>query len=221
MRTKLPYRPRPPAADELSAARAIVYGLLRHADHRGSDIRLDIGVPFRAKVWPRAAIASDRWVWQTVLAHGWKRQGRHINVPEVQEVLAALKWFARRADRHHSRLGLLIDSQVVLAVCAKGRSSSRRLNHLVQRIDAQILACNLYPFYGYVTSKTNPADAPSRQRERGRPPSPSEEVCAASPGRPSDALDLFAARNGRLSHLPVACSRPVGGAEGSCRWRQK
>ncbi|CAK0897904.1 unnamed protein product, partial [Prorocentrum cordatum] len=200
------------SANELSAARAIVYGLLRHADHRGSDVRLDIGLPFRAKVWPRAPIASDRWAWQTVLAHGWKRQGRHINELELQEVLAALKWFARRADRHHSRLGILIDSQVVLSVCAKGRSSLRRLNHLVQRIDAQILACNLYPFYGYVTSKMNPADAPSRQRERGRPPDPSEEVCAAPPGRPSEAPGMLAVRHGRLSDLPVARSRPVGGA---------
>ena len=87
---------------------------------------------------------------------------------------------------------------------------------MVQRIDAQILACNLYPFYGYVTSKMNPADAPSRQRERGRPPDPSEAVCAAPPGRPPEAPSLLAVQHGRLSDLPAARSRPVGGAVQVC-----
>ncbi|CAK0803353.1 unnamed protein product [Prorocentrum cordatum] len=132
-------------------------------------------------------LASGLWIWQTVLSHRWRRLGRHINELEMQEVLSALKWLARKSDHHGLRIGMLVDCQVVLAICAKGRSSSHRLNHLVKRIDAQRLACDLYPFYGYVTSKTNPADAPSRKRERvasGLTPGPSRR---APPSRPIEA----------------------------------
>ncbi|CAK0810274.1 unnamed protein product, partial [Prorocentrum cordatum] len=150
--------PLPEEGGEVSAARALMCGLLQHADHRGSRIRLDVGLPFRAKAWPRAPIATDRWQWQAVLSHQWRWFGRHIDELEMQEVLAALKWFARKGDRRHSRLGILVDSQVVLSVCAKGRSSSRRLNHLVKRIDAQILPCS--ERLGGVRSEQEPFDDP-------------------------------------------------------------
>ncbi|CAK0841817.1 unnamed protein product, partial [Prorocentrum cordatum] len=145
---------------ETAAKKYVVHGLLRQADHRGSDVRLDLGLPFRPSAWPRAPIDVERWQWQTVLSHAWRRQGRHINELELAEVLLAVKWFCRRADRLGSRVAILVDSQVTLAVCAKGRSSSRRLNHLLRRLDAYCLAAFLWPFFGYVASKANPADGP-------------------------------------------------------------
>ena len=97
----------------------------------------------------------------------------------MQGVLSALKWLARKSDRRGSRIGVPVDSQVVLAICDEGRSSSRRLNRLVKRIDAQCLTCDFYHFYGNVTSNADPADAPSRKRERvasGFSPGPSRRA---------------------------------------------
>ncbi len=54
------------------------------------------------------------------------------------------------------------DSQVVLAVMAKGRSSSKQLNWLLRRVAALNLVADVTPSYVFVSSADNPADAPSR-----------------------------------------------------------
>ena len=45
-------------ADE--AAASLVHGLLRRTDHRGTDVRMDLGLPFCAKAWPRTPISSKK-----------------------------------------------------------------------------------------------------------------------------------------------------------------
>eukprot|EP00972_Heterocapsa_arctica_P046548 6869676-Heterocapsa_arctica.AAC.1 len=57
---------------------ALSHALLRRADHRGSDVRLDIGLPFRSTAWPRTSINAARWTWKVVVAFPWERQ-QHIN----------------------------------------------------------------------------------------------------------------------------------------------
>ena len=37
------------------AAKALVLGLLRRADHRGTDVRIDLQLPFRPDAWPRTS----------------------------------------------------------------------------------------------------------------------------------------------------------------------
>ena len=41
------------------AAKAFVLGLLRRADHRGTDVRIDLQQPFRPDAWPRTSARRD------------------------------------------------------------------------------------------------------------------------------------------------------------------
>ena len=50
----------------------------------------------------------------------------------------------------------------------KGRSSSKRLNHILSRINALVLAAGLHPLYGFIQSEWNPSDAVSRRHEPSR-----------------------------------------------------
>ena len=86
-------------ADE--AAASLVHGLLRRTDHRGTDVRMDLGLPFCAKAWPRTPISSKKWSWKTVLGHPWGQRGRHINEYELQALLSLSKWHARSARNRY------------------------------------------------------------------------------------------------------------------------
>ena len=63
------------------------------------------------------------------------------------------------------RFAVLVDSSVVLGIAAKGRSCSRRLNPILRRLHAHVLASCFYIFFGYVASDAKPADQPSRCHE--------------------------------------------------------
>ena len=97
-------------ADE--AAASLVHGLLRRTDHRGTDVRMDLGLLFCAKAWPRTPISSKKWSWETVLGYPWAQRGRHINEYELQALLSLSKWHARSARNIGTRFGVLMDSQV-------------------------------------------------------------------------------------------------------------
>ncbi|CAL1137652.1 unnamed protein product [Cladocopium goreaui] len=56
----------------------------------------------------------------------------------------------------------LQDSQVSLAALTKGRSSSRSVNALIRQSIPDAVAYNNRAFYGYVRSRLNPADDPTR-----------------------------------------------------------
>ena len=60
------------------------------------------------------------------------------------------------------RFAHLMDSQVCLAVVTKGRSSSRRLNRVLRKVAALLVATGSYAIVGYVSTGVNPADGPSR-----------------------------------------------------------
>ena len=90
------------------------------------------------------------------------RGRRHINIGEVR---AALQAEADEGDRHPDSYYIhLQDSQVSLACLLKGRSSSRSINRELKRSVPAHIACGVRPFYGYVRSKRNPADDPTRRR---------------------------------------------------------
>ena len=61
-----------------------------------------------------------------------------------------------------------MDSQVAIAVLAKGRSSSWKLNQVLRRVGALTVAAGFAPAYGYCMSEWNPSDVPSRRWENGR-----------------------------------------------------
>ena len=146
------------------AAKALVLGLLRRADHRGTDVRIDLQQPFRPDAWPRTPICPRKWRWQVILKFLWKRPGAHINELELRAVFTLLRSLARSSGNIGMRFGVLVDSSVVLGIAAKGRSCSRLLNSILRRLNAHVLASGFYVFFGYVASDANPADAPSRCR---------------------------------------------------------
>ena len=164
----MPTLPGTPVPPNSSLSQALVHGLLRRADHRGADVRLDLGIPFRPSAWPRSEINVDRWKWRTVLAFPWNGPQMHINEYELLAVLQSIKWRCRAKRRLGRRFCVLVDSQVTLSVAAKGRSSSFRLNRILRRLDAYVLASFSLPFCGYVSSGRNLADEPSRRKWRPR-----------------------------------------------------
>ena len=144
------------------AAKALVLGLLRRADHRGTDVRIDVQLPFRSDAWPRSSICPHRWFWKAILSFPWKRPGAHINELELRAVFSLLRGLSRSSNNIGMRFAVLVDSSVVLGIAAKCRSSSHRLNPVLRRLNAHVLASGFYVFFGYVASHANPADAPSR-----------------------------------------------------------
>ncbi|CAK0898088.1 unnamed protein product, partial [Prorocentrum cordatum] len=160
-----------PGERDTAEARQLVLHYLSRAEKGGSDVRLDYGAPYRPRGWPRTSLGPFVWKWRVVVSMAWPgRSSTHINVRELQAATAAIRWRARKVAQHGSRFLHLVDSQVVAAIVTKGRSSSRKLQPILRRWMAVVVAADMYPLIGYVVSEDNPADEPSRPapvRRRG------------------------------------------------------
>ena len=142
----------------------LVEAFLRRVEHRGSDVRLDVGTLFRPIAWPRMSIEPDKWRWVAKKAIRFKKE-EHINCLEIRMYLYTLRWKLRRVGGQGRRVLHFMDSQVGLAVITKGRSSSKKINQILRRIGALSVAGDVYGLLGYVSTDTNPADEPSRRFE--------------------------------------------------------
>ncbi|CAE7711939.1 unnamed protein product [Symbiodinium sp. CCMP2592] len=91
----------------------------------------------------------------------------HINVGEIRAALRAEAGLGRRFPG--TRYLHLLDSQVATACLVKGRSSSRALNFELRRSLADHLTLRTQPRYGFVRSKFNPADDPTRAVDVRKP----------------------------------------------------
>lgn len=60
----------------------------------------------------------------------------HINILEMRSMVSTLAWRLRSSRFGSCRALHIVDSQVVLAVAVKGRSSSRILNRLLRKFGA-------------------------------------------------------------------------------------
>ena len=90
-------------------------------------------------------------------------QRRHINIGEVRAALRAeFVEGLRCPDSYYVHLQ---DSQVALASLVKGRSSSRQLNAEIRGSIPTHVGFNVRPFFGFVRSKKNPADDPTRGQQ--------------------------------------------------------
>ena len=69
---------------------ALLHELHRRCDHRGSDVRVDVGKPYRFNAWPRDGLDTNRCVWRHPVATRWQRAG-HINVLELSTILLAMR----------------------------------------------------------------------------------------------------------------------------------
>ena len=140
---------------------ALVVCLARSSERGHSDVRLDCGVPFRPKAWPRSAIDPSLWRWRVATSWQWS-EPEHINVLEARALLHGVKR-RFRCSRHLGKRSLaLSDSQVCCAIFAKGKTGARRLLPVVKKFNALCLAAGSYPIFAYVASEANPADVPSR-----------------------------------------------------------
>eukprot|EP00438_Fugacium_kawagutii_P005526 Skav227070 [mRNA] locus=scaffold72:1057412:1062770:- [translate_table: standard] len=146
---------------------SLVAHFLRRVEYRGSDIRLDSEVLFKPGQCPRTSIDPSKWEWKHCRAFRW-RHTAHINLLELKALTHAIQWRARRSKYHSFRTMLLCDSQSVVAVVAKGRSSSKKVNHLLRRLAALCLSLNLYLLICWVDTADNPADKASRIFDGGR-----------------------------------------------------
>ena len=91
------------------------------------------------------------------------RRPVHINVGELR---AHLREEARLGRQHCSvRIPYCLDSQVSLGCLVKGRSASKALNAELMKSIPMVATSDLYGGYGYVPSKLNRADAPTRDAE--------------------------------------------------------
>jgi hypothetical protein len=127
--------------------------------YKGGDLRRPYGLHHPNSV-PRLPLDPSWWKWRVCVAY--RRSRGHINELEMHAVLAALRWRRRLAHRMRRRVLHLVDSQVVLSALAKGRSPSRRLNYDLKKANALVLASGIVIVYGYIRSRENPADGPSR-----------------------------------------------------------
>ena len=50
----------------------LVAHVLRHGERGGTDVRLDLNIPFRMKAWPRSGIRSSLFNWAIIHGYTWK-----------------------------------------------------------------------------------------------------------------------------------------------------
>ena len=132
----------------------------RSSDQRGSEVRTDLGVPWVARPQVRSSVDTRRWKWRHVLKHKIKRP-EHINLSELR-AFELMLWWRLRAKARRRRFLHLVDSQVVLSVLGRGRTSSRRLRPTLRSVFARALSAGVFFTIGFVQSGLNVADIPSR-----------------------------------------------------------
>lgn len=140
--------------------------LVLNVSYKGTDVKLTPDSLDSPSVWPRKAVESKFWKWKVVGSwpfHHLKGK-EHINALEMRAFLSTIRWRTRANSGIHCRFFHLLDSQVCLGIVAKGRTASRKLSPIVQRIAALLLAAHSVPFCAYVRTEDNPADRPSRRK---------------------------------------------------------
>ena len=80
----------------------------------------------------------------------WKVEG-HINELEMNAFAVFLKRRSRTVGKQHTKFFHVLDSMVCRGALAKGRSSSRRLNRVLRRCSALLLAMDGYCYLLYVS----------------------------------------------------------------------
>ena len=66
----------------------------------------------------------------------------HINILELRSFFNYIRYRARNPHKYSSRFLTISDSQVAVSVATKGRSSSQRLDAVLLRLSALMIACD-------------------------------------------------------------------------------
>lgn len=169
------------AAAKTTVSKSAMEELQRHALQKGAWNRLlnsagaylrEQGLLPEERELPEGAAFDMHPLWEEIVSSKtFEKFGRvmqrprrqRINIGEVKAALDAELLQGR--EEPNSYYIHLQDSQVSLACMVKGRSSSTEINSLLKGSIPDHIVNNNRAFYGYVRSKKNPADAPTRERE--------------------------------------------------------
>ena len=135
--------------------------LPKSASMRGTDIRFFMKLDADS-VEHEIPYPALRWKWQTVTSYPWKQEA-HINELELQALAVMSKHRGRNSKKFHTRWLHILDSMVSRGALAKGRSSSSRLNRVLQKHAASSLAQDSYLFPLWSISQWNFSDKASRR----------------------------------------------------------
>ena len=149
-------------------SRAFAKTLYRFAETKGEYGRLDwikhsIAPPTCMKSAPAVLEdALNKHHWTATHSMNFKKK-EHINILELEMVKQEIK---DRANNHggNVRVVNLCDSRVVVGCFAKGRSSSKNLNHRLRSCVPWLLASDVHLVNLWVSTHANPADYPSRDK---------------------------------------------------------
>lgn len=146
---------------ELGQQALLTQRMMDLLSYRGTDIHVGALSFYRPDRLPTGAIDARQWDWKII--KGWKwNYVQHINVLEMEALYQSMRWRSRSLRNYDARFLHLTDSQVVLGIVAKGRTTSSRLKRSLHRYNMLILAMHSQPLLGWVISALNPADEPSR-----------------------------------------------------------
>ena len=104
--------------------------------------------------------------WQQTSCWTFKKQS-HINILEESAVLRLASMVAR--EGRPVRLIVITDSNVVKCATAKGRTSSKGLGPILRRLCSLTVAAGIYLNIGYIPTRLNAADDPTRDQPIRKP----------------------------------------------------
>ena len=134
--------------------------ITRSVSHRGTDVKLDHGVPFRDSDFCRRSIDPTHWEWKVSLSYKWRQKG-HITQLEAVALLDLLRKFSRSQKFHKKRTVVLIDNASVVSIMTKGRTTSQVMRSTSQAHERSLwLQTRAWSWPG--KSEWNPADGPFR-----------------------------------------------------------
>ena len=149
-------------------SKALAKTLYRFGEQKGEHTRLDwemhhLEPPSAMELAPTPLVdAMQKHCWTSTQSMGFKKK-EHINILEMEMVKQEIK--ARcNSNRGGCRVVNLCDSRVVVGAFAKGRSSSRNLNHKLRSCIPWLLVSDLRFTNLWVPTNKNPADFPSRNK---------------------------------------------------------
>eukprot|EP00435_Cladocopium_sp_Y103_P022795 s2181_g5.t1 len=151
--------------DALTDEQLLVYLITRATSHRGTDCKVDAGIPYSASDFCRRSVDPTLWEWKVLMSYKWKSTG-HINALEAIAILDLLRKLGRNKSNHFQRTLLLVDNTTVVGILAKGRTTSTTLRGPLRRATAVLVATGTRLVVAWVKSEWNPADGPSRWVQR-------------------------------------------------------
>ena len=130
---------------------------------------------------------DGRWASELCCAVGWQpvfrytvRRHEHIVTKEARPICTLIRHLASEVRTGGSRVVSFADSSPNIGAWAKGRSGSDfRLGRHLRQVAPDLLLTDLQVAIPYVSTKFNPADAPTRGRAVRRAPSGTSDLADA------------------------------------------